>query len=149
MTDAARTLLVACGLSIAAALVFLVRLRALEPDAPERAVGELRAAYAAALMLAVVGAIPIGFTLTHATAPTAALELSLALLFCGVAGVVLTREPREALWIAAIAFLAHAALDLAHRPGALSLEIFPHRYLIGCAVFNTVLAAACSLARQR
>lgn len=149
MTDAARTLLVACALSTLAAFAFLLRLRALEPDAPARAVGELRAAYAAALMLAMISAAPIGFTLAHAAAPTAALELALALLFGGIAGVMLTREPREALWIGAITFLAHAALDLAHRPGGLSMEIIPHRYLIGCAVFNSVMAAACSLARQR
>ncbi len=59
------------------------------------------------------------------------------------------REPREALWLAALAFLAHALLDLAHRPGWLSTDVFPRAYLIGCAVYDGCLAGICFLARQR
>ncbi len=141
--------MVACVLSVVAAFTYLLRLRAIDAESPARVIGELRAAQIAALLLALVSATPIGLALAHAHASTAALELALALLFGGVAGLMLTREPREALWIGAVAFLLHTVLDLAHRPGGLSVEIAPHRYLIGCAVFNSVLSLACSLARQR
>ena len=149
MTDAARTLLVACALSLVAAVTFVLRLRRLDPNAPERLIGELRAANAAALLLAATGASTIGFTISNAAAATAALEMALAVGFIGAAGAVFFREPREALALAALGFLAHAALDLAHRPGALSVELIPRWYLIGCAVYDGCLAGICFLARQR
>lgn len=149
MTDAARTLLVACALSAAAATMFVLRLRRLDPDSPERRIGELRAANAATLVLAATGAATIGFSIANAAAATAALEMALAFLFLGAAGWMFFREPREALLIAAVALLAHAALDLAHRPGGLSTEIFPRWYLIGCAAYDGYIAAICFLARRR
>lgn len=149
MTDAARTLLVASALSVIAAATFVARLRRGDPQSHERIVGELRAANAAALLLAATGASTLGFALTNAAAPTAALEVAVALVFVGVAGAMFFREPREALWLAAVAFLAHALLDLAHRPGWLSIDLFPRAYLIGCAVYDGCLAGLCFLARQR
>lgn len=149
MTDAARTLLVACILSAAAATMFVARLRRADPDSPERRIGELRAANAAALVLAATGAATIGFSVAHAAAATAALELALAFLFVGAAGWMFFREPREALLIAAVAFIAHAALDLAHRPGGLSLDVFPRWYLIGCAAYDGYVSAICFVARRR
>ena len=156
VTDAARTLLVACALSAAAAAMFVIRLKRTDPDSPERAIGELRAANAASLVLAATGAATIGFSVNaaaaaaaHAGATTAALEMALAFLFLGAAGWMFFREPREALLIAAVALLAHAALDLAHRPGGLSTDIFPRWYLIGCAAYDGFIAAICFLARRR
>lgn len=149
MTDAARTLLVACALSAAAATMFVVRLRRMDPDSPERRIGELRAANAAALVVAATGAATIGFSVAHAAAATAALEMALAFLFLGAAGWMFFREPREALLIAAMALVAHAAIDLAHRPGLLSTELFPNWYLIGCASYDGLIAALCFLARRR
>jgi hypothetical protein len=156
VTDAARTLLVACALSAAAATMFVLRQRRLDPDSPERRIGELRAANAAALVLAATGAATIGFAVNeaaaaaaNAAASTAALEMALAFLFLGAAGWMFFREPREALLIAAVALAAHAALDLAHRPGGLSTEIFPRWYLIGCAAYDGYMAAICFVARRR
>lgn len=149
MTDAARTLLVACALSTIAAVTFVARLRRHEPNAPARLIGELQAANAAALLLAATGAATIGFTILHGEATTAALEMAFALLFVGIGGAMFFREPREALWIGAIAFLAHAMLDLAHRPGWLSIDLIPRWYLIGCAVYDGCLAGLCFVARQR
>ena len=149
VTDAARTLLVACVLSAAAATMFVARLRRADPESPERRIGELRAANAAALVLAATGAATIGFAVVNAAATTAALELALAFLFIGAAGWMFFREPREALLIAAIAFIAHAALDLAHRRGGLSTDLFPRWYLIGCAAYDGYIAAICFLARRR
>jgi hypothetical protein len=149
VTDAARTLLVACALSAAAATMFVVRLRRMDPDSPERSVGELRAANAVALLLAATAGATIGFSVVNAAAATAALEMALAFLFLGAAGWMFFRDPRGALLVAAIAFLAHAGVDLAHRPGMLSPELFPHWYLIGCASYNGYIAALCFVARRR
>ena len=149
MTDAARTLLVACALSAAAATMFAVRLRRLDPDSPERRIAELRAANAAALVVAATGAATIGFSVLHAASPTAALEMALAFIVVGAAGWMFFREPREALLIAGIALVAHAGIDLAHRPGLLSIDLFPGWYLIGCASYDGYIAALCFLARRR
>ncbi len=129
--------------------MFVARLRRMDPESPERRIGELRAANAAALVLAATGAATIGFSIAHATATTAALEMAFSFLFLGAAGWMFFREPREALLIAAVALLAHAALDLAHRPGGLSTDIFPAWYLIGCAAYDGYAAAICFVARRR
>jgi len=149
VTDAARTLLVACALSAAAATMFVARLRRLDPDSPARRIAELRAANAAALVLAATGAATIGFSVVHAGSATAALEMAFAFIFLGAAGWMFFREPREALLIAAIALLAHAGVDLAHRPGLLSIDLFPGWYLIGCASYDGYIAALCFVARRR
>jgi hypothetical protein len=149
VTDAARTLLVACVLSAAAATMFVIRLRRLDPDSPQRRIGELRGANAAALVVAATGAATIGFSIVNAGAATAALEMAIAFLFLGAAGAMFFRDPREALLIAAVALVAHAAIDLAHRPGGLSTDLIPRWYLIGCAVYDGYLAAICFIARRR
>lgn len=149
MTDAARTLLVACALSVIAAATFVARLRRHDTASHERLVGELRAANAAALLLAATGASTIGFSIANGAASTAALEMAFALLVIGAAGAMFFRAPREALWLGAVVFLAHALLDLAHRPGWLSTDLFPRAYLISCAVYDGCLAGLCFLARQR
>jgi hypothetical protein len=149
VTDAARTLVVACALSLVAAATFVLRIRRYDRDAHERLVGELRAANLAALLLAATGASTIGFTILNAAASTAALETAIALIFIGGGGLMLSRPPREALWIGALAFVMHALLDLAHRPGGLSTDVIPRWFLIGCAAFDAAVAALCVLARQR
>ena len=149
VTDAARTLLVACALSAAAATMFVARLRRMDADSPERRIGELRAANAAALLVAATGAATIGFSVVNAAALTAAMELAIAFLFLGAAGWMFFREPRAALLIAALALVAHALVDLAHRPGMLSTELFPRWYLIGCASYDGYVAALCFVARRR
>jgi drug/metabolite transporter (DMT)-like permease len=149
VTDAARTLLVACALSVIAATTYVTRMRRHDPESHERLIGELRAANIAAILLAATGASTIGFTIANGAAATAALELAIALLFVGVAGAMFFREPRQALWLGAVAFLAHAILDLAHRPGGLSVDLIPRWYLIGCALYDGCVAALCFRARQR
>ncbi len=149
MTDAARTLLVAGALTAIAATTFVLRMRRHDVDSHERLIAELRAANAAALLLAATGASTIGFAVANGAADTAALEMALALLVVGAAGAMLFRAPREALWLGALVFIAHALIDLAHRPGWLSTDLFPRGYLIGSAVYDACLAGLCFLARQR
>jgi drug/metabolite transporter (DMT)-like permease len=129
--------------------MFVARLRRMDPESPERGVGELRAANAAALIVAATGAATIGFSVVNAAAATAALEMALAFLFLGAAGWMFFRDPRGALFIAGVALVAHAGIDLAHRPGMLSTELFPHWYLIGCASYDGYVAALCFVARRR
>ena len=51
------------------------------------------------------------------------------------------RDPRQALTIVALAFAAHAVLDVAHRPGVLPEGVAPRWYSVGCAVFNVYIGA--------
>jgi hypothetical protein len=145
VTDVARTLLVAAAASLAAGVTFVFRLRSLE--GPAQRIAELRAANVAAIVLAATGASAVGFAVAQPSAPTAALEVAIGLLFVGAAGWMLLRDPHDALLIASVAFLAHAAVDLAHRPGWLSTGLMPHGFLVGAAVYDASIAALCFLAR--
>jgi hypothetical protein len=149
VSDAARTLLVACTLLAIAGATFVLRLRRAEAGSHDRLIGELRAANAAAILLAATGAAGIGFTIGAETAATAALELSLALLFVGAAAAMFFRDPRGALVLAALVWPAHALLDAAHLFGWLSPEIMPRWYVIGCVLFDGYMAGLCWLARRR
>ena len=117
----------------------------LDTNAPNRLIAELRLAQIGALLLAFVAGAYIGFAgLANATAG-GGLDIALALGFFVVAASAPTRDPREALIILAIAFVAHAVVDILHRPGALSVGIVPQWYLIGCAVYNIAIGALCYL----
>jgi hypothetical protein len=147
VSDSARVLLVAAVLSITALATFAVRLARLEEGA-ERLIGQLRLAQRCALALAAIGAVPIGFVIIQEHAPLGNLEITIALAFVVLAGLVLQREPREALQLAAGGFVAHALLDIAHRPGVLD-PVGPHWYAVGCAIYNVCFAAVCYWARRR
>ena len=54
-----------------------------------------------------------------------------------------------ALMTLAIAFVAHALVDIAHRPGWLSPAIAPQRFIAGCAAYDVYVAALCFWARGR
>lgn len=117
----------------------------LDTNAPNRLIAELRLAQTGALLLAFVAGAYIGFAgVANATAG-GGLDIALALGFFVVAASAQTRDPREALIILAIAFVAHAIVDILHRPGALSVGIVPQWYLIGCAVYNIAIGALCYL----
>ena len=73
------------------------------------------------------------------------LATTLAVGFLLVGAVTMVREPRQALTIVAIAFAAHAVLDVAHRPGGLPAGLAPRWYSIGCAVYDVYIGALCYL----
>ena len=73
--------------------------------------------------------------------PGAGLDIALALGFGIVAAMTLVRDPRQALTLLALAFAAHAVLDVAHRPGGLPEAIAPRWYALGCALFNVYIGA--------
>lgn len=148
MSDTARVLLTAAVLSAAAIATLAWRLVRLDADEAERLIGELRLMQWAAVLLAAVSAIPMGLAIA-AQAPLAHLDIALGAIFVGLAGFLLQRDPREGLLVACAAFLTHALLDIAHRPGWLAADLAPRWYTIGCAIHNVLLAAICYRARRR
>ena len=145
MSDVLRALLVTAVASGAGFAWISLRTLKLDTNTPSRLVAELRLAQIAALLLAFVAGAYIGFAGVESATAGGGLDIALALGFFVVAASTPTRDPREALSILAIAFVAHAVIDILHRPGALSVGIVPQWYLIGCAVYNVAIGALCYL----
>jgi hypothetical protein len=119
------------------------RVARLPAGSPERLVGELRLAQQAALVLCLVAGAGGGLAIAQLSVPGAGITLALAAGFLLVAANAILREPHEALTMLAGAFLAHAIVDILHRPGWLPELIVPGWYARDCATLNVVLAAAC------
>lgn len=149
MTDTARVLLTAGVLSLSAIAALAWRTSRIDPDQPERLIGELRLSQWVAILLAATGGLPMGLAIAGATIATAHLDLAIGMVFVGLAGLILQREPRQALLLATGAFLLHAIVDIAHRPGWLSPDLVPRWFVIGCASYDILIAAICYWARRR
>jgi hypothetical protein len=115
------------------------------PSSPERLVEELRLAQMAALLLTLTAGAYIGFAVVRENEPGVGLDIAFAVGFLVVAAYTMLRDPRQALTIVALAFAAHAVLDVAHRPGLLPEALAPRWYTIGCAVYDVYIAALCYL----
>lgn len=120
-----------------------VRTAAIPTSSPDRLVAELRLAQFAALLLAMTAGAYIGFAVNFENHTGVGLDVALAVGFLVVAATTLVRDPRQALTILALAFAAHAVVDVAHRPGLLVDGIAPRWYLIGCAIFDVYIGALC------
>ena len=145
MSEALRTVIIAFG---ALGLGFTwqaVRTAAIPLAAPERLVGELRLAQMAALLLTLVAGAYIGFAVLRENQPGVALDIVLAVSFLLVAAVTMVRDPRQALTIVALAFAAHAVVDVLHRPGLLPDGLTPRWYAVSCAVYDLYVGALCYL----
>lgn len=149
MTDTGRVLLTGTLLSGVALSMFAWRVRHTDPDDAERLIGELRLGQWMAVMLAGMSGIPIGVALSRVAMPLAHLDAALAVAFIAVAGFVLQRDPREGLLVASLGFIAHALIDIAHRPGWLPPDLSPRWFTTGCAMFNVYLAGWCFWVRRR
>ena len=125
------------------------RVSRLDPAEPERLVGELRLAQWAALLLALTAGSSIGLAVAAEHIPSGTIEVTLGVGFALVASLILTREPRDALLLAAAGFVAHALVDIAHRPGLLSPALIPRWYAVACAIFDVVVGAVCYWVRRR
>lgn len=112
-----------------------------QANEPTRLVSELRLAQVAGLLLVLVAGAYLGTAASMPAHPGAALDATLALAFLAAGVASLTREPREALTIVAVAFVAHAVVDVLHRPGGLTDGAVPAWYVIGCGVQNLWTAA--------
>jgi hypothetical protein len=141
MTEASRTILIA-ALLVAAGLTWQgLRTAAIPLSSPHRLIAELRLAQVAALVLVATASAYLGFASTYEAQPGVGLDIALAVGFGIVAAVTLVRDPRQALTLLALAFAAHAVLDVAHRPGGLPEAVAPRWYALGCAMFNVYVGA--------
>jgi hypothetical protein len=144
MTEGFRTVAVAF---VALGIVFAwqsIRTALIPVNAPERLVSELRLSQLAALLLVVAAGAYIGMAIVHEEVRGVGFDVALSVGFFVVAATALMRDPRQALTLLALAFAAHAILDVAHRPGLLP-DVAPRWYLIGCAVYDACIGALCYL----
>lgn len=131
-------------LALAALMAWMsARVVALPANTPQRLVGELRLAQLAGLVLCLVAGAAGGMAIAQLAVPGAGITLALAAGFLLVASNAILRDPHEALTLLAVAFLAHAIVDILHRPGWLPELIIPGWYARDCATFNVLLAALC------
>lgn len=143
MTEGLRTVAVAF-VGLAAGFTWQAIRTALIPaSSPDRLVAELRLGQFAALLLSMTAGAYIGFAVSHEAQTGVGFDIAFAVGFLVIAAATLVRDPRQALTILAVAFAAHALLDVAHRPGMLPDGIAPRWYLIGCAVYDVWIGALC------
>lgn len=145
MTEAARTVLIAFGALAAGFTWQSARTSATPTSSPDRLISELRLAQLAALLLTLSAGAYIGFAIVRENAPGVGLDIALAVGFLIVSAITMMRDPRQALTIVAIAFAAHAVVDVGHRPGLLPEGIAPRWYSISSAVYDVYIGALCYL----
>jgi hypothetical protein len=121
----------------------------LDPATPERLIGELGLARWAGVLIAGVGGISLGLAIARPDVPLVHADAALGVIFVGLGGIVLQRDPRDGLFMAAAALLVHALVTIAHRPGWLPVELAPHAFTVGLAVYDVYLAAWCFWVRRR
>ena len=143
MSEALRTAAVAFGALLVGVAWQSMRTAAVPTASPERLVAELRLAQLAALLLALSAGAYVGFAAANESQPGVGFDIALALGFFTVAAATMVRDPRQALTILALAFAAHAIVDIAHRPGWLPDGIAPRWYAVGCAVYDLFIGALC------
>ena len=145
MSETLRTTVIAFG-AIGVGLAWQsIRTAAIPTASPERLVAELRLAQMAALLLTLSAGAYIGFAVARENDPGVGLDIALAVAFMLVAAVTMLRDPRQALTIVALAFAAHAVVDVGHRPGLLPDGLAPRWYAVGCAVYDVFIGAVCYL----
>jgi hypothetical protein len=143
MSDALRTAAVAFGALLIGVAWQSIRTAAIPIASPERLVAELRLAQIAALLLVLSAGAYVGFAVAAESRPGVGLDIALALGFFVAAAWTMVRDPRQALTILALAFAAHAVVDVAHRPGWLPDGLAPRWYAVGCAVYDVAIGALC------
>jgi hypothetical protein len=144
VTEAFQTIVVAFAMLGAALTWQAVRAALVPVSSPERLVAELRLAQLAALLLSLSAGAYIGLAVAHEAERGVGVDVALAVGFFVTAATTLVRDPRQALTILALAFAAHAILDVAHRPGWLLPDgMAPRWYSIGCAVYDVYIGALC------
>jgi hypothetical protein len=149
VSETVRALIAIAVLSGSAFAVFVWRLGRLDANEPERLIGELRFSQWMALALAAVGGAWLGVAAVRAPAGYGALEVTVALGAILFAGWTLQRETRQSLLLLCGAFVVHALIDVAHRPGWLAQDLAPRWFTVGCAAYDIYLAALCYWAQRR
>jgi hypothetical protein len=145
VTEGLRTVVMAAAGLLAGFAWHSIRTSSIPPNSPDRLVSELRLGQFAALLLTLTAGASIGFAVSHEARMGVGLDIVLAVGFLVLAASTMVRDPRHALTILALAFAAHAVVDIAHRPGFLPEGIAPRWYLIGCAIYDVCIGALCYL----
>lgn len=145
MSEALRTMLVAFGALAAGFTWQAARAATIPASDPHRLVAELRLAQLAALLLTLAAGAYIGFAVVREHDPGVGLDIALAIGFLVVSAWTMMKDPRQALTILALAFAAHALVDILHRPGLLPEALAPRWYAIACAVYDVYIGALCYL----
>ena len=143
MSEALRTVAVGFGALLLGVAWQSLRTARTPVTSPERLVSELRLAQVAALLLVMSAGAYVGFAVAAEARLGVGIDIALALGFFVVAAATMVRDPRQALTILALAFAAHAIVDVAHRPGWLPDGIAPRWYAVGCAVYDVLIGALC------
>jgi hypothetical protein len=149
VNDSARVLLAAAVLSAGAFGVLGAQVDRLDLGTPQRLIGQMRLAQWAALLLAASCGLSLGFIAANATGPAVGFDATLAVVLMGVALMGMQREPRQALLTLIAAFVAHALVTIAHRPGWLPADAYPRWYAVGAAAYDTVIGAVCAWTWRR
>ncbi|MCA1563705.1 MAG: hypothetical protein LC804_26820, partial [Acidobacteria bacterium] len=125
MTEALRAIVFA-GAALGGTFAWIsIRTTRMMPGTPEQLVAQFRLAQFGALLLALTAGTYIGFAAAHEQRPGIGLDVALTVGFFVAATTALAQDPREALTILAGAFVAHALIDIMHRPGLLPAGIAP------------------------
>jgi len=117
----------------------------LDAAAPQRLVAELRLAQMAALLLALTSGIYVGTAVAAESLAGVGWDVALAVGFFVIAAIVTTWDPRAALTAMALAFAAHAGVDLLHTTDVLPAAVAPRWYVTGCAIYDILVGALCYL----
>jgi hypothetical protein len=143
LSETVWVVLVAGVLSASAVTMMAWQVGRVDARSPERLVGELRLARWAGILVAAVGGVSVGLATARPELPIAHLDATLGVVFVGLGGLVLQREPREGLLLASALFVVHTLFDIAHRPGWLSTDVAPHWFIVGCAIYDVYRAGLC------
>ena len=144
MTEGFRTTIVAFTVLGAGLTWQAIRTAMVPVSSPDRLIYELRLAQMAALLLALTAGAYIGLAVAREAQPGVGFDIALAVGLFLTAAATLVRDPRQALTILALAFAAHAVLDVAHRPGwPLPDGMAPRWYSLGCALYDVYIGALC------
>jgi len=143
VNDPSHVLLVAGLLSAAALGIFAAQIERLDSATPERLIAQMRLAQFAAVLLAAVSGITIGLVLANGTGPFTTLDTCLFVIFSGLSALVVRREPRPALLLAAAGLVAHGFVTIAHRPGWMPTAPFSQWHAVGLAVYDVAVAMIC------
>jgi len=144
LTEGLRTTLIAFAALGSTFTWQAIRAARIPANSPERLVAELRLAQVGALLLALTAGAYIGLAVAHENETGAGLDVAITVGFFVVAAATLVRDPRQSLTMLALAFAAHAVVDVAHRPGSPLPDVLaPRWYSIGCAIYDVYLGALC------
>lgn len=149
MSETVRALIATAVLAGSGLAVFVWRLGRFDASGPERLIGELRFSQWMALVLSGIGGTWLGAAVVNAPPGYGALEITLAVTTMLFAGWTLQRDTRNSLLLLCAAFLVHALIDIAHRPGWLAEGLAPRWFTVGSAAYDVYLAALCFWVQRR